>query len=209
MSQPLTSPSEHVARYWVAAYTLGIPPCVRDARRAEVESDMWEQRNDIASESTGGVLARVFGGVLADIAWAIDVRHNQERTLEMRAFDGYRKTEKVLIVGIAVLAALFISTALGLRVPVSILISAVAAIGLAGMMRLVLPPKAASRRLLATFATSVAVIVGIGAYVFSLEHWGGLAFILNVIGTLAMVVALGSLIMLVAGLIRGRHPTLS
>ena len=224
MNDLLTSVAAGVARTWVAVYTLGLPPSVRDARRAELQSDLWEQSHEIRSGTpnslTKGVLARVLGGVPADILWAIDVRHDQGGTA-MRAFDGYEKTDKVVIFGIAVTAALLASTTIDATALVSLLVAAVAAVGLAGLMRLVFPPttggsamdssatSSRSRRLLATFVISIAVIVGIGAYLFSLEHWGGLAILLNIVGTVALLVALGSLSLFVVDLIRGQRPTRS
>ena len=222
MNDLLNSLAAGVARNWVAVYTLGLPPSVRDARRAELQSDLWEQRNDVRSETSNsiakGVLARVLGGMPADLLWAIDVRHDQGGTA-MRAFDGYEKTEKVVIFGLAIIAALLASTAIGATAPISLLIAAVAAVGLVGLMRLVIPPASGrgtmdssatsnkGRRLLAIFVISIAVIVGISAYLFSLEHWGGLAILLNIVGTVALLVALGSLSLFVVDLIRGERPT--
>ena len=75
MNDLLDSLAAPVARNWVAVYTLGLPPSVRDARRAELQSDLWEQRLEIRSGTSNslakGVLARVLGGVPADILWAI------------------------------------------------------------------------------------------------------------------------------------------
>ena len=222
MNDLLNSLAAGVARNWVAVYTLGLPPSVRDARRAELQSDLWEQRNDVRSETSNsiakGVLARVLGGMPADLLWAIDVRHDQGGTA-MRAFDGYEKTEKVVIFGLAIIAALLASTAIDATAPISLLIAAVAAVGLVGLMRLVIPPASGrgtmdssatsnkGRRLLAIFVISIAVIVGISAYLFSLEHWGGLAILLNIVGTVALLVALGSLSLFVVDLIRGERPT--
>ena len=137
----------------------------------------------------------------------------------MRAFDGYEKTEKVVIFGLAITAALLASTTIDATAPISLLIAAVAAVGLVGLMRLVVPPASGrramdssatssrGRRLLATFVISIGVIVGIGAYLFSLEHWGGLAILLNIVGTVALLVALASLSLFVVDLIRGDRPT--
>ena len=33
-------------RVWTRLYTWGMPPHVRDARRAEIESDLWEYEHD-------------------------------------------------------------------------------------------------------------------------------------------------------------------
>lgn len=222
MSMGTHSLTERVARGWVALYTLGVSPSLREARRAEINSDLWEQRHEETGSndgSTGSVLARVLGGLPADVAWAIDVRHQEGGSLVMGAFDGYGRTEKVVITGIAVVAAFLASIAIGAP-PLAVLIALITAFGIAAVLRMVLPPTTGGAmdtsarrnrrgRLLATFVISILVIVGIGSYIFSLDHWGGLAFSLNLVGVGAMAVALGSLIMFVADLVRGRHPASS
>lgn len=64
-----------LVRWWVRAYTAGLPPAVRAARRAELESDLWEQQAAArlaghSSVATGAHLgARWLLGVGADLAW--------------------------------------------------------------------------------------------------------------------------------------------
>lgn len=68
-----------VARYWTAAYTLGLAAQVRDARRAEIASDVWEQHHDIAAEGRtswwffGSVVSRIVRGAPADLLWRVNV----------------------------------------------------------------------------------------------------------------------------------------
>ena len=58
-----------VARHWTRLYTAGLPADVRDTRRAEVESDLWESLLD----ATGSrhILARLALGVVDDLTWSL------------------------------------------------------------------------------------------------------------------------------------------
>ncbi len=74
MSPPLAA-ALAVVRGWTRAYTAGLPPTLRDARRAEIESDLWEFHE--ATRRSGytpsmiavHMLARLVLGVVQDIAW--------------------------------------------------------------------------------------------------------------------------------------------
>jgi hypothetical protein len=64
-----------LAQRWVAAYTRGLPPAVGERRRAELASDLWEQR---AAGRAAGTPPRVVGrsivwrtmvGAPADLRW--------------------------------------------------------------------------------------------------------------------------------------------
>ncbi len=71
------------ARGWVAAYTLGLASSVRDARRAEIASDVWEQHADGVSagrsaiEVAADIFSRVTRGVPADLLWRVNVEGPQ------------------------------------------------------------------------------------------------------------------------------------
>lgn len=60
-------------RGWTRAYTSRLPPRVRDARRAEIDSDLWEFEHD--PERSGAdtaalhILARLTLGIPADLSW--------------------------------------------------------------------------------------------------------------------------------------------
>lgn len=63
-----------LTRAWTALYTLGLPGELRDSRRDEIESDLWEQRHAEAQEgprpgSALHVLLRLVLGAPADIVW--------------------------------------------------------------------------------------------------------------------------------------------
>jgi hypothetical protein len=57
------------ARGWTAAYTAGLPREIRDRRREEIASDLWEQRHDTDPVRPEGVAARVWLGMPADLVW--------------------------------------------------------------------------------------------------------------------------------------------
>jgi hypothetical protein len=62
-----------VVRTWTRLYTSGMPPVLRDSRRAEIESDLWEFQRDPAamggSSPTIHILVRMVIGILADLCW--------------------------------------------------------------------------------------------------------------------------------------------
>jgi hypothetical protein len=63
--------------WWVAAYTLGLPADVRERRRAEIESDLWEEQCAFSREgrsySSTAVLTldRAVRGIPADLSWRV------------------------------------------------------------------------------------------------------------------------------------------
>ena len=66
----------HVCRLWVRVHTLGLPPDVRRSRIAEIESDIWEFRNDSRAETWSAAVAfgsRVASGMLDDVAWRVEL----------------------------------------------------------------------------------------------------------------------------------------
>ena len=69
-----------LARAWVRIYTSGMPPAVGDARRAEIESDLWEQRHEEqarrrrALSTAFRLLGRVLRGVPSDLSWRLEHR---------------------------------------------------------------------------------------------------------------------------------------
>jgi hypothetical protein len=71
--------ASRVARGWTAAYTLGLAAQVRDARRTEIASDVWEHHRDIVTEGrpvwrfVGSVLSRIVRGAPADLLWRVNV----------------------------------------------------------------------------------------------------------------------------------------
>ncbi len=64
-------------RLWTRLYTSGLPPVVRNRRRAEIDSDLWEWRTDHAGEpgAPGAVhvLLRLLLGIPDDVAWRMEL----------------------------------------------------------------------------------------------------------------------------------------
>ena len=62
-----------LVRVWTRAYTAGMPPTHRDARRAEIESDLWESCHDPAMPPGGAtgaqIVARLVLGIPDDLHW--------------------------------------------------------------------------------------------------------------------------------------------
>ena len=68
-----------LVQWWVHLYTLGMGHAVADARRAEVESDLWECLHDRRSDADFSarsieILGRLVRGVPADLAWSMEER---------------------------------------------------------------------------------------------------------------------------------------
>ena len=75
-----------VALWWADRYTSGVPDATRLERRAEIESDLWEQRTasgpGFATELS--MLSRCVRGVPADLSWRRS-RHRGRRLPSPRA----------------------------------------------------------------------------------------------------------------------------
>jgi hypothetical protein len=59
-------------RAWTNVYTYGLPGEQRDARREEIDSDLWESVNDPASERrilALQIAARLMAGIPDDLGW--------------------------------------------------------------------------------------------------------------------------------------------
>jgi hypothetical protein len=58
-----------VTRWWTRLYTAGLPSDLREARRAEIESDLWESVSDGAPARH--ILARLALGMTDDLTWSL------------------------------------------------------------------------------------------------------------------------------------------
>ena len=58
-------------RAWTRVYTLGLPPELRDRRRDEIESDLWESVQDGRTNAglAWQIWARLVGGLADDLGW--------------------------------------------------------------------------------------------------------------------------------------------
>ena len=72
---PFDDVASNLVRRWVRFYTGRLDPAIRDARRAEIESDLWEHRREaglanLRPGQTGlEIVARWLLGIPADLTW--------------------------------------------------------------------------------------------------------------------------------------------
>lgn len=104
-------------RWWVRLYTLGLPPDIRDTRRAEIESDVWEHQHDpiVVNRSSYRTATEIFGrlvwGIPADVSW----RAEQSRS-EKSDSDSENRNVPFAQKGFVVVAVLLGATYLALGV---------------------------------------------------------------------------------------------
>jgi hypothetical protein len=108
-----------VARRWVRWYSGLVSTEAAERRRAEIESDLWEQRADAREAGAqsltvaGSIVSRVVGGMPHDLLWV------RTQRLTMRGLQADRKASPVnplgnslarwwWVAGAAVLAALYL-----------------------------------------------------------------------------------------------------
>ena len=81
----IANPAMTFVRRWVALYTRGLAPAERDARRDEIESDLWAHADEAAamgrtpSALDAEMLVRLVLGMPADISWRRAHRHSTGR----------------------------------------------------------------------------------------------------------------------------------
>ena len=100
------------ARVWVHVYTLAVMPNVRDRRRAELDSDVWEHIADAHTRCRGNVAAqlevlhRVLTGIPADLSWVVDMRgiHKESKSMNER-----RLQTTVIVCALVVLTNFIVS----------------------------------------------------------------------------------------------------
>lgn len=220
MSDQAEHLSVRMAHAWVALYTRGLPPDRRDARRAEIASDLWEQGDDEGSLGAS-VLGRVLAGMPADITWWFEECEFVRKGNAMNTSYGQRVLWPQIIVGLSVLAGLVTLT--GMPSAVAALLAGLMVLALLGLTRALVvnsvgtsSGKAAHmetginhrRRttLLIVLAVSMIVLAGTYAYAMSLEHWGDTRAIIFVsVGMVAPAVGLIALVLLVADVVRARR----
>ncbi|MEX0782337.1 MAG: hypothetical protein WD557_06775 [Dehalococcoidia bacterium] len=57
---------------WVRLYTRGLDARLRSERRAELESDIWEQSHGRRDGAAWAVLLRCLLGMPADLSWRLE-----------------------------------------------------------------------------------------------------------------------------------------
>jgi hypothetical protein len=74
-------------RFWTRLYTWRLPSEIAVARRAEIDSDLWEMQHDeTVSGLTGVVMAlrRLMAGLADDLAWRLEQVGDGEQLLVRR-----------------------------------------------------------------------------------------------------------------------------
>jgi hypothetical protein len=73
MTSRATSIVPVIVRVWTRCYTCCLEPSVRDARRAEIESDLYEQlHSDASHDHFVDMLGRLLCGIPDDLRWTIE-----------------------------------------------------------------------------------------------------------------------------------------
>lgn len=87
MRRRLPALAGRLTRWWVAFYSSGLPTPVRDGRRAELDSDLWEHQQDALDRgqrslfTATAILARLARGMPADLSWRVRARRAKGTTL--------------------------------------------------------------------------------------------------------------------------------
>ena len=109
------SPVAGLVRRWVTLYTVGLPPDLRDARRAEIDDDLWSQQEEAGAlartaRSLGAELfLRLLLGMPADISWRVTHRRvRAPASLETSGSVSTRTLGTLAIVSGVILGTLFV-----------------------------------------------------------------------------------------------------
>jgi hypothetical protein len=76
-----------VTRCWTRVYTIGLPADLRAARRAEIESDLWESLHD-PDAPRPQILPRLAGGIVDDVQWRVTHVPDETRTVTLSIATG-------------------------------------------------------------------------------------------------------------------------
>lgn len=79
-------------RCWVALYTLGLPAELRQQRRAELGSDIWEQTRSVSGQMSDfgtafQIFTRALSGVPADLIWRAEMISGAARVAALTGAD--------------------------------------------------------------------------------------------------------------------------
>ena len=110
--------STRLVRGWVHVYTAGLQPAVREARREEIEADLWEQTKEAAmlersqSGLSSHVLLRWLLGIPDDVVWRIGQlgKGNDSEEKETAMVDS--STSRALTFGVGGFGLVFVVVAL-------------------------------------------------------------------------------------------------
>lgn len=125
MNEQTSSGAATLTRTWVKAYTRGIPTELRDRRRAEVDSDLWEQSRDDRHggrprfETSLEIVVRLLLGVPADLSWRLE--HTSPKRSATRIYQGSRTmlqtaSKHAIPVLVGLLSAAYFAMAFGVGI---------------------------------------------------------------------------------------------
>lgn len=213
-------------RTWVSLYTLGLSGELREERRSEIDSDLWDQRSlasrrgDPEFGTAIEVLARILLGIFSDITWRAQAGASASSDRSKRMNQTSRRTGAGVYIwpaisGAVVLAVLLMgggTWALTIGIPIGIVTVGIIFFRVRRNGRAVetQPDRIKSegesrwRWLLLAIGVSFATVVGMLAYAFSLEEWGAArTLIFNFGGLLALSVGLVALVLLISDFLTG------
>jgi hypothetical protein len=95
-----------LTRIWTTFYTVGLSGSLRQARRAEIESDLWDQQyfaflqGEPRSQTASHIFLRLLLGVPSDVAWRVTAGFGAQK--EGSVMIAESSTNRItLVVGIA------------------------------------------------------------------------------------------------------------
>jgi hypothetical protein len=102
-----------LVRCWTAVYTWRMPPELRDARRAEIDSDLWECQQEGPSNASLPlqIVARLVLGMPDDLGWRSEYRRPPLRAAQVTW------ALAAAITGAAVFTVIWLGRAQSLPVP--------------------------------------------------------------------------------------------
>ncbi len=125
MSEQAFSAAARLTRAWVGAYTRGVPAELRERRRGEIDSDLWEQSHDdreqgrASAQTSLEITVRLMLGIPADLSWRLE--HVSPKRSATRLYQGSRAmlqtaSRYVMPVLIGLLAAGSLAMAFGISI---------------------------------------------------------------------------------------------
>jgi hypothetical protein len=95
-----------LARIWVRLYTRGMPSDLCEARRAEIDSDLWECLHECRRQAEPGmsvaaeIVLRTFVGIPDDIGWRLDASRERRCTDSRRSTTMSVSTGRLRVMGL-------------------------------------------------------------------------------------------------------------
>lgn len=171
-----------LARRWSGIYTAGLPPEIRERRREELMSDLWEHQHDqpeamSVTRAAARLAARVAFGMPADLIWRVGEQRPRRRLDPMNIAVDHIWDRRMRTIGratVAGLAAWFIPVAIGLPVLMAVTVPVGAGVVMAlhrreRLTEPTLPATVSSRRRTRLIVVGASVgVFALGAFIDSI-----------------------------------------